>query len=248
MKPDSARNFSSPTVSVTMREKPVGRTVLDEDAVCGALDGDDVGQSDETGLGGRVVRLHRLAEIARRRRDEDEAAVLLLRHHPECRLAQIEPAVEVHAQHLPPVVERELVERDAVEDARIADDDVQTAESVHRGVDDGLAALGGVHRVVGGDRSAACLADLGDDLVGDARVGALATHRAAEVVDHHGRAAPREVEGVQPAESATRSRHDRDLPGEVDHDAVPAISRPTALLVRCPGCPSSLLKLSNRLR
>ena len=42
-------------------------------------------------------------------------------------------------------------------------------------------------------------------------------HGAAEVVDHHRRAATRQVEGVEPAEPAAGSGDDRDLAGVVDH-------------------------------
>ena len=49
------------------------------------------------------------------------------------------------------------VERDAVEDARIADDGVQSSECVDSRVDDGLPALGAVDRIVGGDRPSARL-------------------------------------------------------------------------------------------
>ena len=130
-----------------------GENGVRENAVCRALDGDHVGQPDESGLGRRVVRLHRLPEIARRRRDEHEPAVLLLRHHLEGGLAEVEAAVEMHPQHVSPVVGGELVERNAVEDARIADDDVEAPEGVDRRVDDGLPALGAVDRVVRGDRA-----------------------------------------------------------------------------------------------
>ncbi len=135
--------------------KAGGKNGIGENSVRRTLDGDDVGQPDEAGLGGRVVGFHRLAEIARRRRDEDEPAVVLFRHHLVRGLAQVETAVEVHPQHLAPVVGGELVERDAVEDAGIADDGVESPEGVDRGVDDRLAALGAVDRVVRRDRPSA---------------------------------------------------------------------------------------------
>ena len=56
-----------------------------------------------------------------------------------------------------------------------------------------------------------------DDLVGDARVCAVAAQGSAEVVDDDGRAAPRQLEGVEAPEAATRSGDDGDLAGEVDH-------------------------------
>ena len=45
-------------------------------------------------------------------------------------------------------------------------------------------------------------------------------HGAAEVVDHHRRAATGQFHGVQPAEPAARTGDDGDLSGEVDHGVV----------------------------
>ena len=81
-------------------------------------------------------------------------------------------------------------------------------------VDDRLAAVGRVDGVVAGDRAAARGFDLGDDGVGNRRVGAVAGHRPADVVDHNGRASLRQIERVQPAEAASGAGHDRDLVGE----------------------------------
>ena len=47
--------------------KAGGQDGIGENSVRRSLDRDDVGQSDQAGLGGRVVRFHRLAEVARRR-------------------------------------------------------------------------------------------------------------------------------------------------------------------------------------
>ena len=121
-----------------------------------SLDCDDIGKSDEPGLGGRVVGFHRLSEVAGRRRDEHKPAVLLLRHHLERGLAEVEAAVEMHSQHAPPVVGGELVERDAIEDARITDDCIEPPEGIDRRIDDGLTALWAVDRIMGSDRLTAC--------------------------------------------------------------------------------------------
>ena len=119
------------------------------------------------------------------------------------------------------------VERDAVEDAGIADDGVQSSEGVDRGVDDGLAALGTVHRIMRSDRPSARFLDLVDHLIGNARIRAVATHGAPEVVNHHRRAPPRQVEGIQPAQPTAGPSHDRDLALEVDHGALLADSAPS---------------------
>ena len=71
--------------------------------------------------------------------------------------------------------------------------------------------------LVVGDRLASGRLDLGDDGVGDRRVLAGAGHRPADVVDHHGRAAPRQVERVQTAEAAPGSGYHHGLAVEVDH-------------------------------
>ncbi len=119
------------------------------------------------------------------------------------------------------------LERDAVEDAGIADDGVQPPEGVDRRVDDGLAALGAVDRIMRRDRPSARFPDLVDHLIGNARVRAVAAHGAPEVVHHHRRAPPRQVEGVQPAQPTAGAGHDRDLAFEVDHGALLADSVPS---------------------
>ena len=134
----------------------------------GALDGDDVRQPEEPGLCRGVVGGQGLSEDARRRGDEHEAAVALRLHHPERRLAHVEAAVEVHVQHASPVVRRELVERQRLEDAGVAHDGIEATEPVDGGVDDRLATLGAGDRVVRGNGDATGLLDLVDDLVGDA--------------------------------------------------------------------------------
>ena len=65
--------------------------------------------------------------------------------------------------------------------------------------------------------------DLGDDLVGDGGVGALAVHRSAQVVDDHRGAAPSQLQRIQTAQSPARSRDDRHLVGEIDHELTPFI-------------------------
>ena len=54
-----------------------GEDGIRENSVWGAFDGDDVGEAEETRLGGGVMGRDRLTEQPRRRGDEDEAAVAL---------------------------------------------------------------------------------------------------------------------------------------------------------------------------
>ena len=129
----------------------------------------------------------------------------------------------MYPQHVAPVVGGERLERDAVEDARIAHDGIESSEGVDRGVDDGLAALGTVHRIVRSDRPSARFPDLVDHLIGNPRVRAVPAHGAPEVVHHHRSAAPGQVEGVQPAQPTAGAGDDRDLAFVVDHLALLAI-------------------------
>ena len=62
-----------------------------------------------------------------------------------------------------------VLERLVAQDAGVVDDDVDPAEGVERGLDDGLAALGRGDAVVVGDGLAAGGLDLVDDLLGGGR-------------------------------------------------------------------------------
>ena len=113
------------------------------------------------------------------------------------------------------------MERLVAQDAGVVDDDVDRAERVDGGLDDGLAALGGGDAVGVGDGFAAEVVDLVDHVLGRALVAALARHRAAEVVDHDAGAAPGQLERVLAAEAAARAGDDRDLAvvADVSHGA-----------------------------
>src|SRR5262249_45084316 len=145
-------------------------------------------------------------------------------HHAKCGLAQMESAVQVHAQHAPPVDQRQFVEGHAVEDARIAHDRVEATEGVDRGTNDRFAALGARHGFVRRNRQPARALDLGDGLVGDAGVGALAVHGASELVDHHRPTAPRNLHRKEAAETSASSSDDHDLAGKVYHAVLRAPS------------------------
>jgi NAD(P)-dependent dehydrogenase (short-subunit alcohol dehydrogenase family) len=188
------------------------------------LDRDDVHEPDDAGLRRGVVRSFGLPEHPRRRRDEDEAPVPLRLHRTKRGLADVEAAVQVDLEHAAPLLDRELVEGRPSEDPCVADERIDPAKRVERGAHHRLTALRRRDRVMGRDGDAAVRLDLLDDLVGDAVVGAFAAHRATEVVDDHGRTAPRQIEGVETTEAAARACDDRDLPGEIDH-VQPPIAR-----------------------
>jgi hypothetical protein len=109
-----------------------------------------------------------------------------------------------------------VVERLVAQDAGVVDDDVDRAERLDRGGDDGLAALGGGDAVAVGDGLAAEGLDLADHVVGRTLAAAVARHRATEVVHDDARAAAGELERVRPAQAAAGAGDDRDLAVESD--------------------------------
>jgi hypothetical protein len=116
------------------------------------------------------VRSFWLPEETRRGHDEDEPAVALRFHRPECRLAQVEAAIEVHVEHALPVGGRELVEAHRLEDARVAHDRIDATEPVDCCTHDRLPAVRDRNRVVRCDSDATRALDFIDDLVGNAGV------------------------------------------------------------------------------
>ena len=121
----------------------------------GPFDGQHVGQADEAHLGRGVVGLAEVAEQPGGRAGEQEPAVALLLHHPVGRLGDVEGAEEVDVDDGPQVGDVQVGERLVPQDAGVVDDDVDRAEGVERGLDDGRPALGGGHRVVAGHGLAA---------------------------------------------------------------------------------------------
>ena len=153
----------------------------------------------ETGLGGGVVGLERLAEQPRRRGDEHEAAVALRLHHAERGLAQMEAAVEVHAAACAASRPATARRRARCEDARVAHDRIEATEAVDRGVERSPLRPRGCPPSRATPRPRRPPARSRRRPGRRRRVRAVAVHRAAEVVDHHGRAAPRQIERVEAA-------------------------------------------------
>src|SRR5581483_10287469 len=119
-------------------------------------------------------------------------------------------AVQVHLEHGVPVLRRHLVEGAVAQDAGVAHHTVYSAELVERGLDDVGRAVFGGDVVVVGRRTAARLADLGDDLVGHGRTGAGAVAGPAEVVHDDAGALPGEGEGILTPQSPAGSGDDDD--------------------------------------
>src|ERR1700761_5246467 len=154
------------------------------DVVLGAFLGQRVDHSDEPELRGAVVRLAEIAEQPTGRGGDQHATVALLTKVRPCGADDVVATVEVHLEDGIPVLERHLVEGAVAQDAGVADDAVDLAELVDRGLDDVLGALGLGDAVVVGDRSAPGVLDLLDDIVGHVVSGAGAVAGTAEVVDH----------------------------------------------------------------
>ena len=139
-------------------------------------------------------------------------------------MRQVEAAVEVDAQHRSPPVRGDLVEWRRLIDSGIAHDRVDSTEPVERGLHNGSATFGSVHRVVRGDSGAAGLADLVDDFVGHPRVRAAAGHRATDVVDHHLCTAASHFQSVETAQAPPCPGHDDCLTIKTDHTRLPLLA------------------------
>src|SRR5215831_7766154 len=138
-------------------------------------------------------------------------------HHSKRGLAQMKSAVQVHAEHAPPVGLRQLIEGYAVEDASVAHHRIEAAEPVDCRTNDRLSPLGARHRFVRRHRVTAAALDLFDDPIGDAGIRSRAVHRASEVVHHYRPPAPRNLHRIEPAETSASSSDDHHLPCKVDH-------------------------------
>ena len=139
----------------------------------------------------------------------------------------MEGGLEVHVQHRVEQLRGHVVERLVAQDAGVADDDVDAAERLQGGVDDGLAALDGGHGAGVGHRLPAQARDLLDRPLGRAGRGAGAVGGPAEVVDDHLGAAGGQQQGVLAAQAAARAGHDRHPAVEADlGHASPALLTP----------------------
>lgn len=132
-----------------------------------------------------------------------------------------------------------------MEDPGVADHGVDASELVHGLRDDRLAACRAVDRVIGRHGTATSRSDLVDHLVRDADIGAVATHAAAEIVDHDRRTPPSQVERVQPPETAARTGHHHHLVPEVDHASPSVTQHRASPTSRAPDdvCPGTNLRL-----
>ena len=106
---------------------------IDRDVVGRELLAERLGQADDAGLGGRIGGGVGVAFLAGDRGDIGDAAVVPLDHAGDDRLAAIERAGEVDADHLVPLLGRVLPGLgDRPGDAGVVDEDVDLAEGVKR--------------------------------------------------------------------------------------------------------------------
>lgn len=113
----------------------------------------------------------------------------------------------------------ELIERCADHQPGAVYERVDPAEARERSLDERAAARAVPKVLVRRFGLAAGTANLGRDCVRDRSIRTQAVDTDAGVVDHDGRAALRQQQGVRTPEAPSRAGHEDDLAGEVDHGA-----------------------------
>ncbi len=144
----------------------VGRDHVGGDADVATLRRHGQREPDHAHLGHAVDRAAGHATERGARRHVHEAATAALGHDRPRRPAHVERAAQLRVDHRVELRLGELGERRHAHLAGVVDDDVDGAERVERGVDDGAPTLGRRDGVAVRDRLAAGGDDLGDDRVG----------------------------------------------------------------------------------
>ena len=148
------------TASLTACGKFVGHVGGDEsgghgvagDGAAGEFAGDGLGETDQAGLAGGVVRLAGVADQADDRGDVDDARVLGFHQHAHEAFHGVEGTLEIGVEHGVPVLFLHAHEQAVAGDAGVVDEDVHGAhfigdffgEFLHGGV------VGHVHGIGGG--------------------------------------------------------------------------------------------------
>src|SRR5262249_27856864 len=160
-----------------------GRDAVGAHIVALHVERDRLRETDDTHLGGSVIRLAEIADEARGRGEMDVGAALLLAEMRSRGARDIEAPHEMDLDDEVPIDGRHAMEDAVAQNAGIVDDGVDAAESVERGANDALRA-GGLGDAVGiGGGSAARRADLLDDALRRTDVAAaLAIGGAAQIV------------------------------------------------------------------
>src|SRR5439155_9977697 len=130
---------------------------------------------------------------------------------------------EMHGDHRVPLLLAHVEDHPLAEDAGAADEDVQVAKRLERGVDRGAAARHGRHALGARHRAAAARFDLLRDRLGGPARGLAAVHADAIVVDDHAGPGRGQAERHRATDSASRPRHHRDLAVEQPHGSWPPV-------------------------
>ena len=101
---------------------------VDRDPLAGIFAGQGLGQADHARLGGRVVGLAEVADLAVHAGDVDHPAPAALGHLVDELLGHQEDAGEVGVDDLVPGLLGQFLERPVAVDARVVDQDVDAAE------------------------------------------------------------------------------------------------------------------------
>ena len=144
----------------------VGRDHVGGDAGVLALRRHRQREADDAHLRHAVHRATGHAAERGTRRHVHEPAAAALGHDRPRRTADVERATELRVDHRVELRLGELAERRHAHLTGVVDDDIDGAERVERGVDDGAAALGRRDGVAVGDGLAAGRPDLLDHRVG----------------------------------------------------------------------------------
>jgi hypothetical protein len=128
-----------------------------------------------------------------------------------------EVALEVDGNHGVPLVLGHVHDHPVAEDSGVVDEDVEPAELLDRLPHEPFRAREVGDALAVRRRLAARGADLLDDLLGRAEIGALAGDPGAEVVDHDRGSRIGERERMRAANAAPGSRDDGDLAVQIGH-------------------------------
>ena len=172
----SARTSSGMVLPMPVRITP-GATALTVMLPLGEFPAEHFGQTDDAGLGRRVVALAEETDHAGDRREIDDPPAV--RKTLAGRLAHLKDAGQVGVDHVVPLLDAHLLDRPVADDAGVVHEDVETAEPPDGFVDHPLEG----RRVanVGRQRHGPTGLHAGGRLFGQ---GPIRSFRVVEVVDH----------------------------------------------------------------
>ncbi len=189
---------------------------IDLDIVARAFELERVHQTDKAKLGGAVIGLAEIAVQAGGGCRHDDAAIFLVAENLPQGPGGFDGAHDMDIHHRLEILQFHFGEAFVAQDAGIGDQDIDPAEGIH-GLFDQMGHAGIVaDRGAIGDGFAARRLDFGDHRFGSRAIAAGAVERAAQIVDHHLGAAPRQFEGVAAAQPTARAGDNGDLTVEAN--------------------------------